>query len=60
MSTFNADKSTGLAPNKTTRFQLADARMSQPQVSQSDREKAMFQKNGTGKPFGRVGIVGPR
>ena len=60
MSKFGASKETGLPPNKTTRFQLPDARISEPQLSQADREKSLTQKTGSGKPFGRVGVVGPR
>lgn len=60
MSKFNASKETGLPPNTTTRFQLPDARINEPQLSQDARKKATYQKVDTGKPFSRVGVVGPR
>lgn len=60
MSSHNASKETGLPPNTTTRFQLPDARLNEPQLSQDARRKALFQKANSGKVFGRVGIVGPQ
>lgn len=60
MSKFSASKSTGLPPVTATRLQLPDARINEPQLSQDDRQKARNQRVGTGKPFQRVGIVGPQ
>lgn len=60
MSKFDADKKTGLPPNKTTRFQLPDARINEPQLSQAARQKAIYQKVDSGPAFSRVGIVGQR
>ena len=59
MSKHNADKESGLPPKTTTRFQLPDARISRPDMTQADRKGAMYDKAKNDKVFGRVGIIGP-